>query len=319
MASQFGNLPPGAAPYGPRPSSPRGLYRTFGMPERLLRIHFPADKNDNPKTSNPWYWWIDRVQPNYFSFLAPPHWGPGWVRQKTFTVIRILVIDTQVPVPTPFVGFSSIEEAIRGGNAETFGRFDERDQKFWDLINSNSGKNPGQPKDKPKFNVVKGQIQSRDGTNINARIKSAVTRFKDNFDALANGYNQLAAGVSPSNGFHYPGQTSQFNIPLPDGPPTTVSRFNQQLSSFVSGPPYGPSPAYIGPISGTAFFNINTFTTQAQAFTISIGQLDDKKWDMSHFPPTQANDALGGRASAKTKDYSGYSTTPFPLHGLEIL
>jgi hypothetical protein len=288
------------------------------MPERLLRIHFPADGNNNPKTSNPWYWWIDRVQPNYFSFFAPPHWGPGWVRQTTFTLIRILAIDTQVPVQTPFVGFTSIEQAIRSGNSDTFGRFDERFQQFWDLINSASGKNPGQPKEKLKFNVVKGQIQSRDGTNINAKIKSAVTRFKDNFDELANGYNRLAAAVKPDGGFQYQLQNSPFNIPLPSKP-TTLAKFAQQVQSFIAGPPYAPTPAYLGPISGTAIFNINTFTTQAQAFTISIGQLDPNKWNMAVFPPVEASNAFGGRASAKSNDYSGYSSTPFPLHGLEIM
>lgn len=309
MASQFGNLPPGAAPFSPRPSSPRGLYRSFGAPESLLRIHFPPTK-DNPKTSNPWYWWITQVQPSYFSFLFTT-----WVRQKTFPIIKILRIDPRQPIPTPNVGFTSIEAAIKGWNPDIFGRFDEREQKFWDLITTQSG----QPKAKPKFNVVKGQLQSRDGTNINALVKTSVTRFKDTFNALADGYNNLAAGTHSAAGFHYPGQTSKFNFPLPSGPPAVVSNFQRQLNAFVTGPPYGPGAAYIGPVPSTAFFNINTFTTQAQAFTISIGQLDPAKWDMSVFPPTEAKNILGGRASAKTNNFSGYGPSPFPLHGLEIM
>lgn len=316
MATQgFGPLAPGQAPFAARPETPHGLYRTFGMPERLVAIHFPAAQNQ-PNTSNPWYWWIDRVQPSYFSYLAPPFWGRGWTRQKTFTIIKILPIDTQVPTPTPFVGFSTIEAAALGGNGDVFGRFDEREDKFWDLITGQGGV----PHQKPKFNVVKGQIQTRagDSTNINALVKNAINRFHDNFDVLANGYNQAAAGVAPA-GFHYNGQKSPFNFPLPDGQPTTVGRFQQQLDGFVKGPPYLQGAAYIGPISGTAFFNINTFTTQAQAFTISVGQLDPNKWNMAVFPPVQASNAFGRRSSAKSKDYSGYGPLPFPIHGLEIL
>lgn len=280
------------------------------MPERLVAIHFPEQKNQNPKTSNPWYWWIDQVHPSYFSFLFK-----AWVRMEAFTIVKILKIDPRQPIPTPLVGFPNIETAIANWNPDTFGRFDEREEKFWDLITGQGGV----PKSKPKFNVVKGQLQTRPGdqTNINAVVKNAIFRFRDNFDALANGYNKLAAGVG-ANGFHYPGQSSKFNIPLPDGPPTTVGRFNQQLSSFVKGPPYLQSAAYIGPISATAFFNINTFTTQAQAFTISVGQLDPAKWNMAVFPPVKASNAFGGRSSLKSKDYSGYGPSPFPLHGLEI-
>lgn len=312
----FGVLPPGSAPYSPRPSSPRGLYRTFGAPESLLRIHFPNDDpNNNPNTSNPWYWWITQVHPNYFSFFAPG----GWVRGAFFPIIKILQIDPRKPIPTPAVGFTSIEAAIAGWNPDIFGRFDEREQKFWDLITHNDDRNPGQPRSKPLFNVVKGQVQARTpGQNINATIKSAINRFLINFNGLAQGYNVAAGGVS-GGGFHYTGQTSGFNFPLPNGPPANVLNFQKQLNAFVSGPPYGSGAAYIGPVSATAFFNINTFTTQAQAFGISIGQLDPNQWNMSVFPPVQAKFIGNGRPSGKTNDYSGYGPTPFPLHGLEIM
>lgn len=317
MANQFDPMPPqGAAPYAPRPSSPRGLYRQFGAPESLLRIHFPnRDPNQNPSTSNPWYWWITQVRPSYFSFLFT-----RWVRLPAFPIIKILQIDSQQLVPTPPVGFTNIQSAIAGWNPDIFGRFDERDQKFWDLItNEDNGKNDKMPRAKPPFDVIKGQIRARQqGVNINNVIRAAVTRFRDNFNALANGYNAIAAGVGP-DGFHYPGQNSPFNFPLPDGPPTTISHFQLQLNSFVQGPPYLQSAAYIGPISGTAFFNINTFTTQAQAFAISIGQLDPKKWNMSVFPPLDSTRIGNGASSFISGDYGGYSSTPFPLHGLEIM
>lgn len=294
------------------------------MPERPVAIHFPEDDpNKNPKTSNPWYWYVTRQRPYYFLFLGGV-WGPGWVRRQAFPVIKILAIDTQPIVPTPTVGYASVEDAIKqGAPPDTFGRIDERSQNYWDLIvkNGNGGnKNPNFPlRSKPNFDVRNGQIRARDSkTAINAIMKAAANQFNGNFNSLANAFNQIAAGVSPA-GFRYPGQSSPFNFPLPDGPPTTISRFQQQLDSFVQGPPYLQSSAYIGPISGTVFFNINTFTTQAYAFNINIGQLDPKKWNMSVFPPLDATKIGNGSGSFFSKDYGGYSSTPFPLHGLEIM
>lgn len=317
MASQFTPAPgPGAAPYAPRPASPRGLYRQFGMPESLLRIHFPGEQKT---TSNPWYWYVTRQRPQYFSFLFSE-----WVRLPVFPVIKILHIDTQPLIPTPPVGYTSVENAIKAGAppGPVFGRFDERDQKFWDLIvrRDDLSRNQDFPfRGKPKFNVVKGQIKARDGkTNINKIIRTAIQQFNKNFNTLANEYNDIAANVAPS-GFHYPGQRSPFNIPLPDGPPTTLSHFAAQLDAFLGGPPYLQSAAYLGPISGTAFFNINTFTTQAYSFTINVGQLDPKKWNMSVFPPLDATIIGNGAGSFFTGDYSGYGPNPFPLSGLEIM
>lgn len=310
MASQFGNLPPGAAPYGPRPDSPRGLYREFGMPESLLRIHFPArDPNKNPSTSNPWYWYYELQQPYAFSFLAPPTWGPGWVRIPFFGVIKILAIDTQKLVPIPKVGQTSLENAVKRGIPDVaWGRIDFREQSFWDLVLAgDAGQNAGMPKTKPKFDTINGQIKARDNkTNINKQIEAGANQFATDWNGNAAGYNTQAAGVDPTAGFHPTGFKNLFRLALPTGPPTTFSQFANQL---------GDGKHFQGPIPTTAFFNFNTFTTDAYAFSLKVGQLDPNKWNMSEFPPLDSTKIGNGLASAKSKNYSGFGRTAFPLHG----
>jgi hypothetical protein len=311
MASQFGNLPPGAAPLGPRPASPRGLYRQFGMPERLLRIHFPEkDPNKDPATSNPWYWWFDLQQPFEFSFLFT-----SWFRLPDFSIIKILQIDSQTLTPIPKVGHATLEDAVKRGIPDTaWGRIDFKDDRFWGLITDNGKQNKGGPKAKPKFNEVNGQIKARDTkTDINGIISAAANRWQNNWNGDAKTYNALASGVG-AGGFHYPGQPSLFSIPLPAGPPTTIAHFAAQLNNFVSNL-HGPwvDAAYLSSVPASAHFNINTFTTDATAFTVKVGQLNPKKWNMSVFPPLDSTLIGNGSSSQISGDYSGFGQTPFPV------
>lgn len=297
------------------------------MPESLLRIHFPNSEgpNGNPSTSNPFYWFYPRQQPFAFSFLGGV-WGPGWVRTPNFPIIKILAIDTQPIFPIPPVGFNSLEDAIRRGIPEVaWGRLDTRSDLFWALMvrNDDMNTNQNQPKTKPKFNVVKGQIRARDSkTNINKIIKSAADGYAANWNREASDYNRLASAVLPSGGFVIqtnPPVPDRYSIPQPDGPPTTIGRFQQQLSEFTEGPPFLQSAAYLGPIPGSAFFNINTFTTQAYAFNLRIAQLDPRRWNMSVFPPLDATIVGNGSPSHISGDYSGFSNIPFPFAGPQIV
>jgi hypothetical protein len=304
MAAQFVPAPgAGQAPFAARPNTPRGLYRTFGAPESLLSIHFPTNPNDQKNTSNPWYWYLDFQQPYAFSFLFTK-----WVRLPSFTVIKILAIDTQPIVPIPPVGAKTLEQAMSGNPDVTFGRIDFKDQRFWTLL--------GKPK--PKFNETRGKITAAAaGQDINGQIKSAAQLYQNDWNGEAATYNRIAAGVG-GGGFHYPGQPSLFAIPLPDGPPTTISRFQQQLDGFLTTPP-GPGAAFLGPVPASAFFNINTFTTQAYAFTLKVGQLDPKKWNMSVFPPVPTASIGNGSPSQQSDNYSGFGATPFLVAGPNLV
>lgn len=309
---------PGQAPFQPPTAGPRGLYGPFGMPDTLEAIHFPdADPNKNPSTANPWYWFYPTQQPFAFSFLGGV-WGPGWLRLPDFSIIKILAADTQTLTPIPKVGSANLETAIkRGIPDEAFGRIDFRDDRFWGLVTSTDEKNKAGPKAKPKFDVRNGQIVARDSkTNINSIISKAANLFASDWNGDAQAYNQQAAGVNPVAGFRYRGQAGLFSIPLPEGPPTTISQFQQSLNAFI-GVPHGPWPngAYLGSVPGSAFFNINTLTTQAYAFNIRVAQLDPKKYNMSVFPPLDSTIVGNGSSSFNSGNYSGFGNIPFPPAG----
>lgn len=323
MASQFTPAPPdGGAPLLPGPTSPRGLYRQFGAPESLLRIHFPKDPNKDPKTSNPWYWYFDFQQPMAFSFLAGV-WGPGWVRRAIEPVIKILASDTQPEIPIPPVGFTSLEAAIKNGNTASFGRLDTTSDLFWALVLRNDGASPPtnqkMPHTKPAFNVVRGQIQARDSkTNINSIIQNAAKTFEADWRGEAATYNALASSLlDVAGGFHLQDhfQPALFSVGLPDGPPTTLTHISQQLNAFKLPLPISGDARFLGPVPISAFFNINTITTDAYAFTLKVGQLDPKKWNMSVFPPLDATKIGNGTGSFFSGDFSGFSSTPFPFSG----
>lgn len=306
---------PGQAPFQP-PTGPRGPYGPFGMPDTLVAIHFPTNLNNNPSTANPWYWWYPTQQPFEFSFLGGV-WGPGWLRLPDFSIIKILASDTQVLTPIPRVGRATLEQAVTQLQPDqAFGRIDFRDKRFWGLVTQNGQQNLGMPAAMPKFDQVKGQIKARDNkTNINKLVAQAAQRWATDWNGEAVQYNALASKVSPTGGFQYPGQAGLFSIPIPDGPPTTISRLQFQLEAFVNGPPFAKGAAYLGPIPATALFNINTLTTSAYAFNIQVGQLDPKKWNMSVFPPLDSTLPGNGASSAVSGDYSGFGQTPFLFSG----
>lgn len=311
---QFNPQPPLGTPQAPRPASPRGFYH-FGAPESLLRIHFPDDNNENTY-AYPWYWYYPLQQPQLFSFLGGV-WGPGWVRQPTVPVIKILAADTQPIVPIPQVGFGSVEAAAAAGNPASFGRINFNPPQFWMLATEQAIQSNGRVTDRPKFGNKKGLLVNQNRgiatTSFQQQIENAVERWRDRWNSLASAYNSLAASVSPVNGFQYPGQANAYPIHLPDGPPTSISAFSAQLALFAN--QANPEGRYMGPVPGTAFFNINTITTQGYAFTIAVGQLDDNDWDMSVFPPRRASGSLTIRPSAISGDYNGFSSTPVPYSG----
>jgi hypothetical protein len=144
-------------------------------------------------------------------------------------------------------------------------------------------------------------------------IRDHVFRWRDRWNQLAADYNAQAASVSPVNGFQYVHQADRYQILLPDGPPTFQSQFQSQTQAFVR--LASPTGRYLGAVPGSAFFNINTMTTQAYAFTIAVGQLDPNDWDMSVFPPRLSAGSLLIKSSRVSGDYRGYGPTPIPFSG----
>lgn len=283
------------------------------MPERLLRIHFPNDPNDNPSQSTPWYWWYTKQPVFYFVYLAPPFWGVGWERRQLFPIIRILPIDRQVEHPTKPFGHVSLIEAIKTGDPDgDWGRLNFNNQHFWDLIDDNGEQNVGGPKGKPLFNDQNGLLVGRSSAgNLNSIIRAAATRWKDDWNGVATTFNLTAnSTLDVNNGFHYSHAPSPFSIPLPSGPPATISGYLAEVNAWK---------AYPGPLPISATFNFNTFTTQAMAFVLNIGQLDPKHWNMSVFPPLETETIGNGSPSAHTKNYSGYGGSDFPIFGPQLL
>lgn len=319
---QFRPAPPVGTAYAPRPVSPRGIYE-FGAPEIPIRIHFPDDGR-NSRIAEPWYWFYPTQQPQAFSFLAGV-WGPGWVRQPTFPVIKILAIDTQPIVPIPEVGWPDLEAAARAGNTASFGRIDFRPPHLWMLGTNQSLTGEGVVQDKPKYTYRKGlliQTQPNSQTSsssLNGDVEQFVTRWQDRWNSLANTYNAIASTVNPASGFQYPTQGNVYQILLPSGPPTTLTQFSTQLALFAS--QARRDGRYMGPVPGSAFFNINTFTTQAYAFTIRVGQLNAADWDMSVFPPREARNSLTIKPSSVTGDFSGFALNapPIPFAGPQLI
>lgn len=289
------------------------------MPETLKAIHFPT--SPNPSQALPWYWWFDRQQPMSFVFLAPPKWGVGWMRLPIFPVIKILQIDTQPEIPLPPYGFKTLEDAIANGDPDSeWGRLDFRNDLFWELVKGNDTQNKGMPKTKPLFNQSNGLIQARDSkTNINKTIQTAAKQFEADWDGDAGDYNHNAATnlLNPTDpgaasGFHYTHVHGRFAVEQPDGPTATFAGFAQQLGAFHLPLPLSNNARFLGALPISACFNFNTITTAAYAYTIKVGQLDPKKWNMSVFPPIDATIIGNGTASDKTKDFSGFGSSAFP-------
>lgn len=263
MGQGFGNIPPGGAPQQSRLGN--GAYGPFGMPDKLVAIHFP-NTNDPKKsaTATPWYWYIDTQQPMQFSYLAPgsnpaylpPHLTPiGWMRLPYYSVIKILYIDTQRLVSIPPMGYASLEDAVDSDDSDDtkdilWGRIDFTDRRFWALVNGIDPRvgddglpiNPdtfGQPLGVPQFDIVKGLITARDKkTNISKIIGAAANKFASDWTSNANAYNKKASHVKPTTGFKNRHAAGSFKIPMPFGPPTRISTFQSQLDAFAAGPPY---------------------------------------------------------------------------------
>ncbi len=321
----FGFLPPGTAPFADRPASPRGLYREFGMPERPLRIHFP--NKEKTTQSLPWYWYVPRQAQYSFVYLAAPWWGIGWERRPIFPVIKILPIDTQPLRPMPPYGFPTLEDAVQTNPNDptdgVWGTLNFSNERLWALLANNGEQNQDMPKSgKPKFDIKRGVLVARDPkVNLKALITQAAHQFESNYAGDATDYNTTAATtlLNPSDftqpaGFHYQHVHGRFPVEQPSGPPATLSGFGNEISGFLNfPPPYGNSARYLSSLPISACFNFNTITTSATAFTIKVGQLDPRKWNMSVFPPLDATIIGNGIASGISGDYSGaLSPEPFP-------
>jgi hypothetical protein len=290
------------------------------MPESLLRIHFP--KSESTTTAKPWFWWFNRQQPMSFVYLAPPKWGVGWMRLPIRPVIKILQIDTQPEIPLDPYGFTSLIDAIKNGDPDAeWGRFNFTNDLFWELVKGNDVQNTGMPKTKPLFNMSKGLVKARDSkTNIKAIIEKAARQFEADWSGDAGDYNLNAASnlLNPTDpnaaaGFHYSHVHGRFAVEQPDGPTASFAGLSQQLGAFHLPLPLDPNARFLSALPLSACFNFNTITTAAYAYTINVGQLDDRVWNMSVFPPIDATIIGNGTASAKSGDYSGQGVSSFPL------
>lgn len=274
---------------------PHGPYR-FGMPDALIRIHFPSIN-----FAAPWYWWFPRQRPFYFSFLAPQGgWGPGWVCKQIFGIIKILPIDTQPEVPTFAVGETTLEDSVLNGIPNgNFGRFQFTEDFFWRLIGLK----------KPQFDVIKGIPTVRTGAapNIGNAIKTAVRTWESDWNGTAQSFNSAAQGVG--GGGDYGVAKSAFALPLP--PPNTSIPQIENIFSDV----------FFGPVPPTFIFETGKagITKQGYGFTIRVSQLDARDWDMSVFPPRKVERGRIGfpESSAISQDYGGYSggVLSFPFIG----
>jgi hypothetical protein len=292
-----------------------GVYREFGMPDRIVRIHFPTDKFSKSK---PWFWWITPQTPYYFSFLVGK-WGPGWVRRQTFGLIRILPADSQVEVPVPQVGFKTLEDAVRNGNPDVvWGRLNFTSDYFWNTIKNlhDGGDNSHGLDHKPPFDVIRGVPTNRTSTPntvpIAKTITQAVNLWKADWLKTAGFWNTACAEIDVLSGFvAFP--NTAFSLPLPTV--ENVSILEAELTP--------PESIYYGPVPPAFTHGQDTQTLFPQffitpySFTINIGQLDDKKWNMSVYPPLDSTIIGNGTASIISKDYGGYSQNiDFPTAGI---
>jgi hypothetical protein len=106
-------------------------------------------------------------------------------------------------------------------------------------------------------------------------------------------------------------------VGFPEGPPTTLTEFISSINAFTKPLPLSPNARFLGPLPGGACFNIDTLNTPAYAFTIRVGQLNPKKWNMSVFPPLDSTKVGNGSSSFISGKYDGFGQTPFPFTGPE--
>jgi len=285
-----------------------GVYREFGMPDTLVRIHFPKKSN----TSLPWFWYVPRQTPFYFSFLDGV-WGPGWVRKQIYSVIKILPIDTQPEIPVTPVGFTSLEDAIRNGVPDVaWGRFRFTSNYFWKTIQNlgDGTTNPTGPRTKPLFDVVKGiptdRLTGKNLVPIKTQITKAVNLWMADWNGMAASFNALCAAIDPAGDLGFPSTT--FSLPLPHFE-SIFDFFEQQAAEII----------YMGAVPPSFIFGALNIVKTAYAFNYKLSQLDDKKWNMSVYPPLDSTVIGNGVGSAISKDYGGYSSTvDFPIQGVDL-
>jgi hypothetical protein len=253
-----------------------GIYN-FGMPDVLIRIHFPNKENQGrpQNESLPWFWYLSPPEaPYYFQYISPnakPS-GRGWQRTQNFPMIKILPIDTQVLQPTPILGFKTLEDAIDNGEPDAaYGRFQFTDNFFWKVMGFkrppdfvvNQGKPTGPAKAKPPISTV---------------IRNAVQRWRSHWNFGASDFNKKAGANLPSttDGVSYDFPSTQFALPLPSAPDiaTAAAQAQEQL-------------VYLGPVPGGFWFMQGHIAIykQAYSFHMNVGQLDFNHWRMDEWPP----------------------------------
>lgn len=280
----------------------------FGWPDVLVNIHFPQD---SPGAATTWYWYYPVQTPNYFSYLGGV-WGPGWVCQPTFSVIKILAIDTVPIVAAPAVGFKNLEDAALHGTPDsTFGRFNFTDQWFWDVAGI----------DKPFFEqnskgIIYDPVTHKTST-LQKKVTQAVQTWAGKWNSLAAQFNADTVAVDPGSAHYaYPSSpfgSENFPIPLPE-PNISISQFAREFANH---------DIYLGPVPGTEIFRTGfaMITKQGYAFKIAIGKLNPHTWDMSKYPPRFNGgepdvSTFGVHPSAGTGDFGGFSpNVNFPQSG----
>lgn len=296
-----------------RRSTPVGLHGPylFGMPDVLIRIHFP-----HAEDSDPWFWWITVQQPEFYQYIGPQAGGGGWQRTPNFPLIKILPIDTQQLRPTPVVGWADIGDAIEKGGlpanqAFGWGRFKFTDKFFWRVING--PQSLSKKVRMPEFKVVRGRptktTRGGDKTPIAEVISEAVNRWLDYWNFGVQDYNIKAVAAvagSPAQP-RLPFPSTKFKEPLP---------FEETVAFFRDHPPgtyyYGPVPLeFTKGLSG----NLSFIVVPAYSYTMNIKQLHPDDWNLSKWPPVR------NKHGFVTDDCSGYSPLPgltFPKQGLSL-
>lgn len=265
------------------------VYDFGGIYDYLEDIHFPKAGAGQfpPWVSQPWYWWMERQTPTYFSYLAPPEWGDGWAARELLPIIRILPIDTQKEVPTEPVGATGLDDAadtyVKRWDAknplavEFFGRINFSDKFFWTVLGRKF------PKWASSLDGLATNRPNDPNPPIGPYIEKAVTDYFGRWNSDSAAYRQVANSIPGDGAGWLPLQQHSFNVPFPHPTPREGGSFaglTKQLDA---------KKGWFGPIPASAWTNFNILNTQSYAFHYGFGQLDAFEWDLSAWPPRRTS------------------------------
>lgn len=287
------------------------VYDFGGIYDYLDDIHFPKSGGAKfpPNTSQPWYYYLLRQTPTYFSYLGGV-WGPGWAARANLPIIKILEADTRHPVPTEPVGATSLEDAadtyvrrwdqnpLNPLDVSFFGRMNYADPFFWKV----SGKTF------PKWaSSLGGLARSRPNDPnppIGPYIEKATTSYFERWNSDSSAYNAVANGIPPDGGGWNPKASHSFAVPYPNPTAWQGGTFSGLQKLIATG------KGWFGPIPTSSWTRFAILFTQSYAFTYGFGHLDPAEWDLSTWPPrrTSIQQKDGGsknRPSIITGNYNG--------------